>query len=78
MAQSRSMSSYFNFQSFRSLSSRSNVGGEKKSVEQMDFVAPTAEADDDILTQVQQEEWYKVSSKRHLLLVVYFVLFCAC
>jgi hypothetical protein len=32
-----------------------------KSVEQMDYVAPTAEADDDILTQVQQETWYKVS-----------------
>jgi hypothetical protein len=38
------------------------VGGEKKkTVEQMDYVAPTADADDDILTQVQQEAWYKVS-----------------
>lgn len=59
-----SMSNYFRFQSFRTSSvgsSRSVLEEEKKTVEQMDFVEPIAEADDDILTQVQEEKWYRVS-----------------
>ena len=53
------------FRSFRTGSSKSLMGDEKKeeqtNVQQMDFVEPTiAEADDDILTQVQKEAWYTV------------------